>query len=79
MKELGWKFAADVAVTGIALLLAFVILIPQAIGIDYMNVKRSGIQFLEARRRYDCRFCSIMRHKFTHLSWVTKWGLPNTK
>ncbi|KAF8129325.1 hypothetical protein EV363DRAFT_1451315 [Boletus edulis] len=60
MKELGWKFAADVAVTGIALLLAFVIpttwekiVDVAAIGIDYMNVKRSGIQFLEARRRYD--------------------------
>ncbi|KAG6375763.1 hypothetical protein JVT61DRAFT_2613 [Boletus reticuloceps] len=60
MKELGWKFAADIAVTGIALLLALVIpamweklIDVAAIGIDYMNVKRSGMQFLEARRRCD--------------------------
>jgi len=60
VKELGWKFAADVAVAGIALLLAFVV--PglwvelagvAAIGIDYMDVKHSGLQFLEARRRRD--------------------------
>ncbi|KAH0830123.1 hypothetical protein J3R83DRAFT_1469 [Lanmaoa asiatica] len=63
VKELGWKFAADVAVAGIALLLALVVPTLWA-----KLAVAAVIQFLEARRRCDCTFLYLYaRHRITHL------------
>ncbi|KAF9229015.1 hypothetical protein BS17DRAFT_217452 [Gyrodon lividus] len=58
VKELGWKFAGDVVMTGIAVLLSIVaptwwekLSGTVVIGIDAFNAKNSGIRFLEALRR----------------------------
>ncbi|KAG9317997.1 hypothetical protein JVU11DRAFT_57 [Chiua virens] len=66
VKELGWKFASDIAVVGITLLLAYVIpslherfagisevtAAAAAVTINYTNVKHSGLKFFEAWGRY---------------------------
>ncbi|KAF8839071.1 hypothetical protein BDN67DRAFT_814855 [Paxillus ammoniavirescens] len=61
MKGLGWKFARDVFMTGIASLL--VIVAPMswvtgtvAAGIAFLIAGDSGIQYLEALTRYQCGY-----------------------
>ncbi|KAG6375764.1 hypothetical protein JVT61DRAFT_2614 [Boletus reticuloceps] len=60
LRELGWKFAADVAVTGIALLLAFVVptwwatlVCGTGFAIKFKDVARSRPRFFGAWRRFD--------------------------